>query len=192
MVDLNESIYDDYNNMYFCGGIVTDLEESTIHSCYVIGTFKRQNTSSAYLYCSGIAYSINSSSIEYCMVGHLSKSNDISLYGRICHSYDNSSLQQNASIDTNNRDTGWSDVSWSNAATHDDLDGANISPALFTQDYFEHTLGWDFDTVWQWNSQRNEPELQPFKSITSPTQDAYTLDNTSSLLATQLKANIWL
>lgn len=188
MVDLNESIYDYYNDMKYCGGIVTNLVESTIHSCYVIGTFKRQNTSFDHLRYSGIANYINSSSIEYCMVGHLLPSNDISLQRRICRNYNNSSLQQNASIDTNNHDTGWS----VNDTTPNGLDGANISPALFTQDYFEHTLGWDFDTVWQWNSQRNEPELQPSKSITSPTQDAYASDNTSSLLATQLKSNIWL
>ena len=40
-------------------------------------------------------------------------------------------------------------------------DGKSLSAALFTQHYFEHSLGWDFTNVWQWNKKRNEPVSFP-------------------------------
>lgn len=69
-----------------------------------------------------------------------------------------------------------------------------LDKALFTQDYFEYTLEWDFDTVWQWNDERNEPELQPAQFINQRIDLQAKHDDipTQSLLAEQLKSNIWL
>lgn len=69
-----------------------------------------------------------------------------------------------------------------------------LAETLFTQDYFEYTLGWDFDTVWQWNDERNEPELQPAQFINQRIDLQAKHDDipTQSLLAVQLKSNIWL
>ena len=67
--------------------------------------------------------------------------------------------------------------------------GKTIAPVLFTQDYFEHDLGWDFTTIWQWNDERNEPELRATESQSSSQNLSM---NTGSLLAQQLQANIWL
>ncbi len=69
-----------------------------------------------------------------------------------------------------------------------------LAEALFTQDYFEYTLGWDFDTVWQWNDERNEPELQPAQFINQRIDLQAKHDDipTQSLLTVQLKSNIWL
>ena len=71
--------------------------------------------------------------------------------------------------------------------------GKTIAPVLFTQDYFEHDLGWDFTTIWQWNDERNEPELRSYTQTTEPQSSSQNLSvNTGSLLAQQLQANIWL
>lgn len=81
-------------------------------------------------------------------------------------------------------------------ATPNGLDGQSVSAAAFNQYYFEHNLGWDFDTVWQWNDAENCPELRPqprpdwaMPAAAEPLQVA---EGQTSLLLQQLQANIWL
>ena len=71
-------------------------------------------------------------------------------------------------------------------------DGKSVSAALFNQHYFEHTLGWDFDTVWQWNSTLNRPQLQSVGVGATVKTVAPTQASTNDLLAQQISANIWL
>ncbi|MEN9984636.1 MAG: hypothetical protein RI925_138 [Pseudomonadota bacterium] len=71
--------------------------------------------------------------------------------------------------------------------------GQAISPALFTQHYFEHTLGWDFDTVWQWDAANNQPALRPVSARTAGlTPEPAAAANTTDLLTQQIRANLWL
>lgn len=74
------------------------------------------------------------------------------------------------------------------------LDGKSLSAALFTQHYFEHSLGWDFTNVWQWNKKRNEPELRTVgvNAVQQQVPFAEPQGNMGDLLQQQLKANLWL
>lgn len=74
---------------------------------------------------------------------------------------------------------------------------AKIVPAaLFVRSYFEHHLGWDFDTVWQWDDAKGQPVLRSVglgAASTSPTPEAATpADNMTDELTQQMHANIWL
>lgn len=101
---------------------------------------------------------------------------------RIVHSTSSATLKNNAPIDTN---PGTDDANGE--------DGKTVAAARFNQRFFEGSLGWDFDTVWQWDSANNRPTLrlnastdaaaQPTSASSSPTQD---------LLTRQVQANIWL
>lgn len=82
-------------------------------------------------------------------------------------------------------------VSKSNNDSHD---GESIAAATFKQRYFEHTLGWDFETVWEWNKKGNRPALRQVgvqANIAAPTQPGAD-PNTVDLLTQQVQANIWL
>lgn len=66
-----------------------------------------------------------------------------------------------------------------------------VSKSILNKFYFECVLGWDFESVWEWNSERNEPELQSVG--VKNTLDKREIKNESrSLLSEQCKANIWL
>lgn len=73
-------------------------------------------------------------------------------------------------------------------------DGKSLSAALLTQHYFEHSLGWDFTNVWQWNKKRNEPELRTVgvNAVQQQVPFAEPQGNMGDLLQQQLKANLWL
>ena len=59
---------------------------------------------------------------------------------------------------------------------------------------FRNTLGWDFDTVWIWDEQKNHPVLRQVgvRADTSSTPAASAQANTADLLTQQIRANIWL
>jgi MoxR-like ATPase len=65
---------------------------------------------------------------------------------------------------------------------------------LFKQRYFEHTLNWDFDTVWQWDDQENRPALRSVGAGATSQQanPAAQQANMVDLLTQQISANIWL
>jgi MoxR-like ATPase len=65
---------------------------------------------------------------------------------------------------------------------------------LFKQRYFEHTLGWDFDTVWQWDDAKDRPALRSIGMGATPQQakPAGKDNNMVDLLTQQMRANIWL
>ena len=55
-------------------------------------------------------------------------------------------------------------------------------------------MGWDFDTVWQWNDKLNQPELKSvgIKAQPMPTRHGVSTSEQGDLLEQQLSANIWL
>lgn len=104
--------------------------------------------------------------------------------GRITNSSDTASqLENNIALDVH---AGTSDPNGK--------DGKSVSAALWTQHYFEHTLGWDFDTVWQWNAAQQQPELRAVGKtamLSQPLANA-PQEGMGDLLTEQLRANLWL
>ena len=89
-------------------------------------------------------------------------------------------LRNNASIDSN---PGTDDANGQ--------DGKTIAAARFNQQFFEGTLGWNFDTVWRWDTANNRPTLRPSAGAAQPTAAASTTPM-QDLLTRQVQANIWL
>lgn len=142
------------------------------------------------VYFGGIVGEGHNSAIRHCAVGSIELlvrfSKEIK---RIVHAKTSLQLQNNASIDTN-----------PGQDEPDGPDGKTVAAARFNQRFFEGSLGWDFDTVWQWDAANNRPALRfaapaPQASEAGP---AATLDTAASgkpledLLTRQVQANIWL
>jgi MoxR-like ATPase len=165
------------------GGIATALKKgSTVKRCFVAGTARYSGPGSFYFY--GISSTSNSSSIEKCAIGKLLLTNMRNVVGnRIVGDPKGGTLKNNASIDRNNGEN-----------NNNGVDGKTVAAALFNQHYFENTLDWDFDTVWQWDDKEDRPALRwvglgsNSDSTKSTTQNANSVD----LLTQQISANIWL
>lgn len=115
------------------------------------------------------------------LVAHLSK---VKLH-RIVPPNSPCTLKNNASIDTN---PGTDDANGS--------DGKTVAAARFNQRFFEHTLGWDFDNVWQWDTTHDHPvlrfpDLVKTNTLTKVNTEATTVP-TEDLLTQQVRANFWL
>ncbi len=192
-------IYTIYNNRNLekAGGIAqTIINNSTVERCFV-STFINNPTDKWFLesgeiirynsnplYFQGITHTVENSKLCNNAIGVINaNTDDTSFDYRICAEYSNSWIDNNIAITNPNQ-------SFDNDLI---LNGKNIAPVLFTQDYFEHDLGWDFTTIWQWNDERNEPALRRYTQTTEPQSSSQNLSvNTGSLLAQQLQANIWL
>jgi MoxR-like ATPase len=80
------------------------------------------------------------------------------------------------------------------------LDNANeaqwttVAASLFNKRYFENTLGWNFDKVWEWDEQKDHPVLRQNAGAANPqTASAGASNaNTVDLLTQQIRNNIWL
>lgn len=171
-------IYND-NTHRKAGGIAqTVINNSTVERCFVSGKVMNYN-SSCRLRFRGITYRVENSKLCNNAIGNINfDKNNTGLGCRICTEYSHSQIDNNIAITNPNQ-------SFDNDLIRN---GKNIAPVLFTQDYFERDLGWDFTTIWQWNDKRNEPELRATESQSS-SQNLSTID---SLLTQQLQANIWL
>ena len=194
------------------GLIACHVANTTIANCYVQGDFEVDRVSSN----GAIAGNLASGIIKSCMAGYVNakynRSNSSSysynndsfsaaiskfsdtlrkmvsgLDGRIVGNVQSSTaLQNNASLLTNSSSNLQADANGK--------DGANVDPSFFNQDYLEHNLGWDFDKVWQWDSDSNHPKLQrgqlctPNASKSTQSQSA----TPSTFSEQQLKDNIWI
>lgn len=143
-------------------GIAYSLHSGTVvERCIVSGS----GSSSLVV---GIASDCNNSVVRHCAIGPLAEVN----YNRIVTETRNGGrLEHNISIESHSNQTG------------DDgngREGKTVAAALFTQRYFELTLGWDFEQVWQWDHQNNVPTLRQVG------------EKMVDLLALQLKDNLWI
>lgn len=125
-------------------GIARELLNNThVVRCYITGkNYPALNFS-------GVAIFVDASTIEYCAVGEFSPSGIIDNWsGRIAFEVKNGGqvADNNVSLDSNKAGEG--------------VPGKSVSAALWTQRYFEHTLGWDFESVWRWDTQENRPALR--------------------------------
>lgn len=176
---LEPSIYNDHNFTEAGGIAQTVINNSTVERCFVSGEIVRYD-SDYQLDFRGITHTVKNSKLCNNAVGSIHiNTDDTSFDYRICAEYSNSQIDNNIAITNPNQ-------SFNNNLIRN---GKTIAPVLFTQDYFEHDLGWDFTTIWQWNDERNEPELRATESQSSSQNLSM---NTGSLLAQQLQANIWL
>lgn len=170
-------------------GIAGSLQNSTVTHCVASGAQNRSNWGLA-----GIACRCDNSTIHHCATGPLSHVNKDLFYGRIAHEVKNGGkLEHNVSIEGN-------PVYNNRPQDPNGPEGKTVAYAQWTQRYFELTLGWDFDTVWTWDSQSNLPTLQqvgvnalgkqPKTKVAQTTQAAD--ENTADLLTLQLQANLWI
>lgn len=158
---------------------------SVVERCYVTGAFSQPNVD---IYFGSIVGACNSSAIRQCAVGPLKTFLRFSNQRkRIVPLIPSATLQNNASIDTNPGDD-----------DPDGTDGKTVAAARFNQRFFESSLGWDFDTVWQWDATHNRPTLRPNTGAAAnlaATGAAPTATNgvpLEDLLTRQVQANIWL
>ena len=165
------------------GGVANTLKNSTVERCLVTGKVNLNNTGH---YFSGIAHICDTSTIHQCAIGRVElTAAPWGWGGRITHTIQNNpTLENNISIDSN-----------SARLNIEKLDGKSISPALFNQRYFEHTLGWDFQSVWQWDDQKDHPVLRSVGAnakTASPAKPTTPQADTVDLLTQQIQTNIWL
>ena len=128
-----------------------------------------------------VSTSKNESEIRNCAIGKCTT--EINWKARIVAKIEsNSASSNNISIDSNPS---------SSDKAHD---GESVSENLFKQRYFENTLGWDFDTVWMWDHEKDHPVLRQVgvRADISGTPAAPAQANTADLLTQQIRANIWL
>lgn len=123
------------------------------------------------------------SMVNNCVLGAFECGDRIEIAGRIVNSVGGATLQNNVALDCHK-----------GQSASDGTDGKSLSSALFTAHYLEHTMGWDFDTVWQWNDKLNQPELKSVGSKAQPmtTRHGASASEQGDLLEQQLSANIWL
>ena len=176
-----------FNNRYSCNvsGITSALRGGKIERCYVGGTVKDTQHGDVSIY--GFSHTCQSGYIACNALGMIkSRGAHVSLVNRIVHKGTGGfTLKNNVSIDAN-----------SGVDASDGLDGRTISASLFTQRLFEHTLGWDFESIWQWNIQLKRPELR----FVGAEKDADVIINDFSpmnkvmvdLLRLEIKENVWL
>jgi MoxR-like ATPase len=166
------------------GGIATTLTRaSVVERCFITG--KVYNSDRDGKFFSGIADSCDGSAIRQCASGRFEFSGPyMGLGNRIVREAINgATLENNASIDSN-----------SGTDDRNGNDGKTVAQALFKQRYFEHTLGWDFDTVWYWEDANDRPALRSVSvGVTSQqAKSAKQSANMMDLLTQQMRANIWL
>jgi MoxR-like ATPase len=165
-------------NLY---GISRTLINSTVERCLVTGQVDLGGDGYHFY---GVTRTCDASTIRQCAIGRV-ELEGARWGGRITDDIQNSStLENNISIDSN-----------SGIQNDEKTDGKSISPTLFNQRYFEHTLGWDFESVWQWDAQKDHPVLRSVGAsakTASSTKPAAPQADTVDLLTQQIHANIWL
>ncbi|WP_434930717.1 AAA family ATPase [Shewanella sp. HL-SH5] len=190
---------------YKKGGIVVNAFNSKIKRCIVTGTLEIQRQffgffpyirSSAQLNTQssthtdnfnffGITSSLKSGEITECILGPITSAGEVAIKGITSNSFD-CKLINNASVDS---------IKIHNRVNNsDDIDGREIANSQFNQYFFEHTLNWDFNTVWQWDGSSNLPRLRKvvIDADKSHSQADESEINSVDLLMHQIKANIWL
>lgn len=159
------------NNSKAYFGITLDArDESEVKNCFVKGSL--DNDFYGFIIFGGDGSIINSALGKIDTDGY-------NIYSRF-NSNSDFTLTNNISIDSN---AGTSDANGQ--------DGLTVPAAFFNQKYFEDHLGWDFENIWQWDTQKDHPTLRPLiaeKTTKQPELKA----NEVSLIMQQLQTNIWL
>lgn len=158
-------------------GICKNIKNSNIENCFISGSMGSLSYARSY----GFMVNCQSSKIINCAIGEIQDHGDLYV---IDGTDDTCDLTNNIYIDSNE--------------IMGNIYGVEcVSQVLFNQYYFENHLNWDFDNIWTWSDDKNEPELNTNIAISSQPQDLTAKDHTSKspktfLLEQQFKANIWL
>ncbi len=171
------------------GGIAHDVESSVVERCFVTGNSasSRLGSFGSKIRFDGITNMPDYSTIRQCALGSFELGPNVQLRQRIADSgRPNAKLENNIALDCH---PGYSHPSGK--------DGQSVSAALWTQHYFEHNLGWDFDTIWQWNATQKQPELRAvgvaaFQQCQPASTAPAASEGMGDLLTEQLRANFWL
>lgn len=177
----------DYSNVSSAAGVVHNFRNSKINRCYVSGTLSSHNSNYEFLGC--FSRGAAESEIIACALGPVSCMEhpffgDKKLIGYFKEGAKNT-LINNISIDTNEFH--------GNTDDSNDKDGKKIAKSRFNRYLFEYDLGWDFQNIWQWDSQTNSPRLQSVglmgasNTIGEQTPASGKID----LLVQQMNANLW-
>jgi len=166
------------------GCIASTLDRgSVVRRCFVTGAVRYSDDS--YTSFGGIAGVARSGFIRQCAVGRFELlGKNVRLLNRVVIDVSNKkTLNNNASIDSNH---GTDNINGN--------DGTTVAAVLFKQRYFEHTLGWDFDTVWRWDDANDRPALRSvgIDATLQQTNPSSQKTNMAGLLTLQMRANIWL
>ena len=139
---------------------------------------------------SAIAVECDNSTVKECAVGIVTGISGITIVNK---SLSKTVLEKNISIESN-WDGFFQSLGFDTTSDINSIYGQSIASALFTQHYFEHTLGWDFDTVWQWDAANNRPALRAINAGTTglTPEPTKTAAHTTDLLTQQIRANLWL
>lgn len=195
---------DNYQNF---GGLAQEIYSSTIERCFVYGEVWWRSVSSNKAKLSAITITSKDSSIKSCAVGYVRfRTGDAVWNPRIVNDMENTVLQYNVSIDDNRIQNGDPYSNYHDMLAYgtdaNSKNGLSISKAQFVQYYFEYTLGWDFDLIWEWNEAdnhgypylnlREDITINITQQITEEPEEIITQNPEESLLYQQFKANIWL
>lgn len=176
------------NNRSNVGLVVSHLESSKVLDTLV--TAYDENTNlimTTHITWSGIAFGCFESEIKGCVLGSykiLKHSNvvvSVERGNRIASFTEQSTLENNLAADMHRS---------IESKTGDN--GVTIDRARLTKNYFENTLHWDFDSIWQWDESKNIPVLKmKERDLIASTHLAKNVD-TEDLLTRQISQNIWL
>lgn len=176
------------NNRSNVGLVVSHLESSKVLDTLVTAYDENIDIiTTTDITWSGIAFGCFDSEIKSCVLGSykiLKPSNvgvSIERGNRIASFTEQSTLENNLAADIHR--------SIKNKAGDN---GVTIDRARLTKNYFENTLHWDFDSIWQWDESKNIPVLKmKERDLIASTHLAKNVD-TEDLLARQISQNIWL
>ena len=180
-------------------GAITRLldKNSTLERCLVYGNIQsvNQEKNDYYAYLSGMVAACRNSTIRQSVLGALTiPTRNFSTINRIVCKTEHATLQQNIALDSNQWEFDTNQISCTNKTANDfnSGDGKSVSAVLLNQHYYEHTLDWDFERIWQWNDATGYPELRQLPALAPDAAHQQSIHQKSSLLISQLQQNIWL
>ncbi len=181
-ITTNDADDDDESFYLKCGGIAENLTNSQVQRCYVAGDV--YSCAPFHLYLNGIAWRADNSTINHCAIGPIKRLHSDVVWESaiVAETQGSTTLEHNVVIDSNEQKG--SDPNGDN--------GLAIAAAQWNAYYFEYTLGWDFDTVWEWDDATGSPVLRDYQSGSRPSTAQELAAGKQSLLLAQMRQNIWL
>ncbi|MGR6749913.1 AAA family ATPase [Aeromonas veronii] len=179
------------------GAVAREISNSKITRCFISGKIDHSYDNSYFGRIYGVCFSyvIQDSEIDSCALGYICSTfgNNVPIYGFHGPVYgaaqemmfSENKFSNNASLDKTALVKRLDDANGK--------DGQTVSFVNFNQYFFEYTLNWDFDTVWAWDDQNNNPTLQSvgLNAVNKVVNPAVSeLDQTGPLLQ-QINANLW-
>lgn len=176
------------NNRSNVGLVVSHLESSKVLDTLVTAYDENIDIiTTTDITWSGIAFGCFDSEIKGCVLGSykiLKHSNvvvSIERGNRIASFTEQSTLENNLAADIHRS---------IKSKTGDN--GVTIDRARLTNNYYENTLHWDFDSTWQWDEGKNIPVLQMQSGDLVVSTNLTEKVDTEDLLTRQISQNIWL